>query len=104
MNSLTLKTLALSGLVASAAAEDYQYWTGNGCAGSFVSSGTFACYVNPMPSSPLIHGINLLFANGLRAEFYDSKDCTGSPWFTDDGTGGCVTDAAARTNCIYIPC
>ena len=99
-----IKTLVVSGLVASVAAEDFEYWTGNGCAGSMVGRGTFNCRANAMPSSPLIHGIKLIFANGLRAQFYDSKDCSGTPWFTDDGTGGCVTDKAARTNCIWIPC
>lgn len=99
-----MKAFALLTLVSAAMAVDYQYFTGNRCTGSIVGSGTFACGSNRMPSSPLIHGIKIIYAYGYQAEFYDSKDCEGTPWFVDDGKGGCVTDAAARTNCIYIPC
>ncbi|KAK3304066.1 uncharacterized protein B0T15DRAFT_228872 [Chaetomium strumarium] len=101
-----MKTFAsiLLGLVAAVSAEDYVYYTGNRCTGDVVGSGTLACGPNPMPLSPLIHGIRLNFANGLRTRFHDNRDCSGAAWFTDDGTGGCVTDSAARTNCIFVPC
>jgi hypothetical protein len=101
-----MKTFAsvLLGLVAATSAVDYQYWTGVRCTGDSVGSGTFACGKNYLPVSPAILGINLLYANGYQAMFYHSSDCSGNPWFIDDGTGGCVTDSTAQTNCIYIPC
>ncbi len=99
-----MKALTLLTLVSAAVAVDYQYFTGKRCTGSRAGGGTFACGRNYMPSSPLIRGINILYANGYRTRFYASRDCSGVPWFVDDGTGGCVTDATARTNCIEIPC
>lgn len=96
--------LTLLGLVAAASAEDFEYWSGDRCTGNVVGRGTLACGANRLPVSPDIHSVNLIYANGLRTRFYDSRDCTGTPWFTDDGKGGCVTDASGRTNCIYVPC
>lgn len=97
-------TLTLLGLLATASAEDYQYWSGERCTGTIVGSGTLRCGPNPLPVTPTIRGINLLFPNGFRTRFHDNRDCSGAAWFTDDGNGGCVTDIRARTNCIFVPC
>ncbi|KJK79941.1 hypothetical protein H634G_04180 [Metarhizium anisopliae BRIP 53293] len=97
-------SLTLLGLVAAASAEKFQYWSGNRCTGNVVARDTLACGANRLPVFGGIHSIDLIDANGFITGFYDSRDCTGTPWFTDYGKGGCVTDASARTNCIYVSC
>lgn len=99
-----MKFIALLGLASLAMAEDYQYWTGEGCTGRLVGSGTLRCGNNPTPLSPTIKSIRLIYANGFRTRFHESRSCGGAAWFTDDGTGGCITDSRARTNCIHVPC
>ncbi|QLI69439.1 uncharacterized protein G6M90_00g053850 [Metarhizium brunneum] len=97
-------TLALLGLVAAASAENFEYWPGDRCTGNIVGRGTLACGANRLPVFRGIHSINLIDADGFHTRFYESRDCTGTPWFTDYGEGGCVTDTSARTNCIYVVC
>lgn len=99
-----MKGFTLLSLVTAVSAVDYQYYTSAGCTGTYVGGGTLACGKNTLPLSPAIHGIGLLYANGYRTAFYTNRDCSGSPWFVDDGTGGCVTDSSAKTNCINVPC
>ncbi|KAL2195193.1 hypothetical protein P885DRAFT_62434 [Corynascus similis CBS 632.67] len=101
---MKLFTSLLLGLTAAVSAVDVQYYTGEGCGGDLVEERTLDCFSNRLPASPIIRGINLLYSNGITTEFYESSDCTGAAWFVDDGTGGCVTDSQAVTNCINVIC
>ena len=96
--------MSVLGLASLAMAVDYEFWSDTGCSGTLSRYGTLHCGANGVPVSPPVGGYKLIYANGQKVQFYDSKYCAGTPWFIDDGTGGCITDSRTRTNCIYVPC
>lgn len=99
-----MKAFILLGLVAVSAAVDVEYYRNEWCGGPPFSWRNLACGRNEVPRSPSIGGYGIRYANGIVTEFYDRRDCTGGPWFTDDGKGGCIKDLQGRTNCINVRC
>lgn len=99
-----MKHLFLLGLAAVTSAVDVKYYRNEWCGGIPVYDLNLRCGPNDLPTSPPIGGIQLLRTNGIVVEFYDRRDCSGRPWFTDDGRGGCVKDMQARTNCLKVRC
>ncbi|KAH0597456.1 hypothetical protein MHUMG1_04834 [Metarhizium humberi] len=83
-----MKSLAFLCLVAASSAVDVYYYRNEWCGGTSVGGRTLACGRNQVPLSPSIGGFDLRYTNGIVVEFYDRRDCTGGPWFTDDGKGG----------------
>lgn len=104
MHTREMKSLAFFCLAAASSAVDVYYYRNEWCGGTPVGGRTLACGRNQVPLSPSIGGFDLRYTNGIVVEFYDRRDCTGGPWFTDDGKGGCVKDRQARTNCLNVRC
>ncbi|KAJ6781924.1 hypothetical protein PWT90_07202 [Aphanocladium album] len=98
-----MKFLAFVALATAVAATDYVYWSGSDCTGHIEAKSTFPCGVNTLPRDGPIRGINVQYSQGNTVYFHQSQDCSGVPWFDMHGDG-CVSDAAGRTGCIYIPC